>query len=73
MTEQGMKKNMTAAQSTPMPKVKSSSACGMDRHLALVKKQVQDPGEGEPWLFRCGKRAARMADLLVLATNVLKY
>ena len=44
----------------------------MVRHLALVRKQVQDPGEGELWLFWCGKRATRMVDLLVLATNHTK-
>ena len=36
------------------------------------RKQMQDPGKGDCGLLWCGKRAARMVDLLVLATNILK-
>ena len=34
---------------------------------------MQDPGEGNCGCCGVVKRTARMVDLLVLATNVLKY
>ena len=71
-TQWGMKKNTHAHPWTPGPKVSYLVFMEWLSTLHWSEIQVQDPGEGELWLLWCGKRAARMVGLLVLATNILK-